>query len=162
METKICNLCGKEKPLSEFYSYWKGRKGLTARCKECIKHKNLEYYARTKEQYHKQRAEYRGKHREEIATQQRKEYAEKRLLIIQHYGGKCACCGEDEPLFLEIDHINNDGWTHRKEIETSAKALVLWIIRNNYPDGFQILCANCNQGKKRGGGICPHKLRKDQ
>ncbi len=26
----------------------------------------------------------------------------------------------------------------------------------------QLLCANCNQGKKRNGEICPHKLKKDQ
>ncbi len=26
---------------------------------------------------------------------------------------------------------------------------------NGYPDGFQVLCANCNMAKDRPGG-CPH------
>jgi hypothetical protein len=43
----------------------------------------------------------------------------------------------------------------------SAKALVCWIVRHDFPDDFQLLCANCNQGKKRGGGTCPHKLKSD-
>ena len=32
-----------------------------------------------------------------------------------------------------------------------------WIKRNNYPDGFQVLCWNCNSGKGANGGICPHE-----
>jgi len=100
--------------------------------------------------------------KEERAILARQDYAEKRQIILEHYGSKCCCCGETESLFLEIDHVNNDGWTHRKEIGTSAKALLLWIIKNDFPDSIQLLCANCNQGKKRNGGICPHQLKNDQ
>jgi hypothetical protein len=32
-----------------------------------------------------------------------------------------------------------------------------YIIKNNYPDDFQILCANCNWGKQLNGGVCPHQ-----
>ena len=31
-----------------------------------------------------------------------------------------------------------------------------WIKDNNFPDGFQILCHNCNQAKGY-YGICPHE-----
>lgn len=94
---------------------------------------------------------------------QREFYARLRSGIISAYGSKCACCGEIEPLFLEIDHINENGHAHRKKIGHSSQQLYQWLKRNNYPkDNFQLLCANCNQGKKRTGGICPHKLRSNQ
>lgn len=42
--TKICTKCNIEKSLSEFYKYKKGRFGVVARCKQCIKKINLIYY----------------------------------------------------------------------------------------------------------------------
>lgn len=32
-----------------------------------------------------------------------------------------------------------------------------WLKDNKYPKGFQVLCTNCNTGRHRNGGICPHK-----
>ena len=35
--------------------------------------------------------------------------------VFEAYGGfVCACCGETQPLFLSIDHINNDGAQERR------------------------------------------------
>ena len=79
------------------------------------------------------------------------------------YGGyRCACCGESHPQFLTIDHINNDGAAHRKDVNNGlrrggGKKIYTWLISNNFPAGFQILCMNCNWGKARNGGICPHR-----
>src|SRR3990167_2907538 len=86
----------------------------------------------------------------------------KREQVIKHYGGnppKCNCCGEKEIKFLTIDHINNDGAKHRKEINANniSGGLSGWIIRNNYPEDFQVLCMNCNWGKYINLGKCPHK-----
>ena len=33
--------------------------------------------------------------------------------VLDHYGRACSCCGETEPAFLTIDHVNNDGAEHR-------------------------------------------------
>ena len=152
METKICSQCREEKSISGFYSYWKGRKGLTARCKECIKDKNSEYYARTKQRYSKQRAKYRATHREEYREREKQRYAKLRQEILEVYGFQCACCGETERLFLELDHIENNG----KGV--AGKALYTQVKLEGFPkDKYQLLCANCNQGKKRNKGICPHK-----
>jgi hypothetical protein len=86
---------------------------------------------------------------------------EARDIVLSHYGAICACCGEKEKAFLEIDHINNDGADHRKEI--GRKNICIWIIENGYPKGrFQILCANCNHGKYRAGGICPHERERQR
>lgn len=137
--------------------------------------RNKSYYKENAESIKKrERDKYRANHKairarrnilnaqnkEKRATIARKDYANKRLAIIEHYGGRCSCCGEAEPLFLEIDHINNDGKIHRQNIGIGGRTLILWLIKNNYPDGFQVLCSNCNQGKKRGGGACPHKSKK--
>ena len=38
-------------------------------------------------------------------------------------------------------------------------ALHLWLKKNNFPDGFRVLCMNCNWAKSA-FGICPHKKLK--
>jgi hypothetical protein len=30
--------------------------------------------------------------------------------------------------------------------------------KHGYPEGFQVLCMNCNWGRYRNGGVCPHEL----
>lgn len=88
----------------------------------------------------------------------RKGARERRRVVQQEaiaaYGGFCACCGETEPRFLQIDHLNNDGAAHRKEIKIQ---LASWLKQQGYPDGFQVLCANCNFAKHTNGGTCPHQ-----
>lgn len=81
-------------------------------------------------------------------------YNRNKELVYKHYGNKCKCCGETNPLFLSIDHINNDGSHHRK---TFSISLSTWLVHNNFPKDFQLLCYNCNMGKARNGGVCPHK-----
>lgn len=78
-----------------------------------------------------------------------------KLEVVSHYGGRCNCCGELNIFFLCVDHINNDGNEHRKTVPNGSK-FYTWIIKNDFPDYLQILCYNCNQGK-RFTGICPHK-----
>ena len=85
-------------------------------------------------------------------------YAEVKQAVLEGYGGVCACCDEDELLFLSIDHVNNDGSVHRMKIKVSGQLnFYLTIIEDNYPSEYQILCRNCNWGKHANGGVCPHK-----
>lgn len=77
--------------------------------------------------------------------------------VIEHYGGKCTCCGESIFEFLQLDHINNDGAAHRKQI---GKGMYGWVIRNGFPEGFQVLCTNCNLAKAH-YGQCPHQAHRD-
>lgn len=85
-----------------------------------------------------------------------------KLEIINEYGGACQCCGENEPRFLAIDHINGNGSEHRKEIGIKGGyRFYLWLKENKYPkDNFQLLCMNCNFAKGK-NGTCPHQERKD-
>lgn len=76
--------------------------------------------------------------------------------VFAAYGGYiCACCGEAMPQFLSIDHINNDGAEHRRHED--RRHFYRRLRQKGFPPGFQVLCMNCNFGKARNGGVCPHK-----
>ena len=79
-------------------------------------------------------------------------YARTRSRVISELGGACACCGESEKLFLEVDHIHNDGYAERKGNLLYRRVLAAGCPRDRY----QVLCSNCNQGKRRNAGVCPH------
>jgi hypothetical protein len=75
--------------------------------------------------------------------------------LLEIYGSKCACCGEANKAFLTLDHIRNDGKEDRAKEKHSAQVYRKAIKK---PDRtvYQILCYNCNLGKGRNGGVCPH------
>jgi hypothetical protein len=100
---------------------------------------------------------WRAKRREHINAYNREWNLRRRKEVLDHYGSKCACCGESCYEFLTIDHINNDGKEHRKLI--GQQHLYHWLRKNGYPDGFQILCWNCNSAKHH-YGVCPHLAKK--
>ena len=101
---------------------------------------------------------------------------DRRLKILQYYSKRlsksnipcCRCCGEKSHLgFLALDHIAG-----RKEMDSEHQLVKLgysssligdyfhtWLIKNNFPEGFQILCHNCNyaKGMKRNKNKCPHE-----
>ena len=102
-----------------------------------VKGQNKRYYLKHKEKaymnYHNiYRKEYRNQFKARVLT---------------HYGnGKLACviCGESRLACLSIDHINNNGYQHRKEIraEGGGNRFYEWLEKNNYPAGYQTLCMN--------------------
>lgn len=149
---KTCTSCKIEKPISEFYAY-KGRPN--AICKAC---KNAYSAAR-----------YEAK-KSIILAQMAAKYSELRDEVFAAYGGYvCACCGETEPLFLTLDHVGNNGNEHRRELAGETKdyrsmtgiATYRALKKAGFPAGYQVLCSNCNHGKHRNGGVCPHQLRKE-
>ena len=83
-----------------------------------------------------------------------------KIEIMTHYCDgqpKCQCCGEDELTFLNIDHVNNYGAKHRKLVVRRGNSIYRWLKMHKYPDGFQVLCFNCNIGRHINGGVCPHQ-----
>lgn len=89
-----------------------------------------------------------------VNEQLRLRRVETRQKLLDEYGAVCNCCGEMNPVFLTLDHVNNDGYLHRRE----GYRHYFTIIDEGCPkDKYQILCFNCNCGKQRNGGICPHK-----
>ena len=121
----------------------------------------------TKDNFYFQKGKAHGECKECSNSPERKlyriEYNRRlRLAALVFYGGevpRCGCCGESEVKFLGIDHIEGGGNEHRKEMTQGGLHIYLWLRRNGYPEGFQVLCHNCNLSKGY-YGECPHSIIK--
>lgn len=81
-----------------------------------------------------------------------------RVEVIEGLGGACACCGEREIQFLQLDHIHGGGNKHYKQFAGSWSAVYRGVRDLGFPrDQFRVLCANCNGAIAR-YGRCPHEL----
>jgi len=92
----------------------------------------------------------------------RKRELKLKIEVFTHYSNgipKCACCNENIIEFLALDHINNNGAEDRKKGLHGA-VMYRYVRKNNYPEGFQVLCHNCNQARGQDkNNICPHNLK---
>jgi hypothetical protein len=87
-----------------------------------------------------------------------------RYLVLQTYSKRlsnseipcCKCCHLNSHIaFLAVDHIAGkkqmDSEPELKKLGYSSKfqswVLLRWLKRNNFPEGFQILCHSCNHAK---------------
>lgn len=166
VETVICRVCGEQKPRC------KPQQNL---CHECYKQYMREYAARNREALNAKKREHYKRKRASDPNWRRSEsqrslehYHNVRRQVLNAYGGmKCNCCGETEEQFLTLDHINNDGADHRRELLGRKTGKVPGVTGNLYgslkkkgfPPGFQVLCMNCNFSKFRNGGICIHQAK---
>ena len=131
--------------------YWKNRD------------KELEYGRRWKEKNREKTREYARKYHRNNKEKERLQKQKVRFKVLSHYSNgvpKCKCCGETHLEFLTIDHIHNNGAEERKTIG-SGQGFYYWIIKNNYPEGLQILCYNCNCAKGH-YGECPHQRESEK
>ena len=62
----------------------------------------------------------------------------------------CECCGEDDLIYLQVDHVNNDGFKDKNGNKQRNKITVSQYLEN--PKRLQLLCANCNHAKHKNGG----------
>ena len=81
--------------------------------------------------------------------------------ILSHYGRLCACCSESNSRLLTIDHKNDNGKEHgTKKCRYKGIALYRFLVAIHFPDGLQVLCFNCNIGRRNNKGVCPHKSQR--
>lgn len=114
------------------------------------------YYKRNKERMKARSYENQKKRGRTAQREIEKRYRRKlRFEVLDAYGGCCECCGEDNHEFLGIDHINGGGTQHRKETG-AGHAFNQWLKRNGFPEGFRVLCHNCNLSYGF-YGYCPHQ-----
>lgn len=94
-----------------------------------------------------------------LPVNQRARYHAIRAKAVNALGGVCCKCGFDNPIALQIDHINGGGCKERENFKGSA---FLYHVLNN-PDKtvYQILCANCNWIKRWENQECARKYADD-
>jgi RNA polymerase-binding transcription factor DksA len=113
--------------------------------------------------------QYKADHQDEIALYYREWYAqnrdrklallaagydELRAAVFGHYGCCCACCGITAD--LTIDHVDGTGAQHRQELFGKPRGVggvrfYKWLVEQEFPEGYQVLCRSCNSSKRRGG-----------
>lgn len=156
MEKKKCSRCNKKLPLDRFYKKH-GSDSLRPACKTCHWQRERDKRAAGDPAYLQERAatmrRYVSKNRSYVYTVNQKARRKLRDEVLDAYGGGCTCCGLITKRFLCIDHINDDGFEHRKTVKPSN--FYTWLRANEFPPGFQVLCFNCNHAKRF--GPCPHK-----
>ena len=96
----------------------------------------------------------RGKELNRMYMRNRTQQLREEMLNV--FGNRCACCGEDRKPFLTLDHIGGGGLAHRKSVGNAAWAVLNSVKKLGWPkDKFRILCMNCNFAT-RSGRECPH------
>ena len=126
--------------------------------KEYIEQKKSEWKAENREKVLTSKRKYNKKNREKVNRSSTEGRKERRLIVLLHYSnGKpmCACCGNNDYDKLTIDHIIPRSGEHLLKHMTGSR-IYGWLINNNFPDGYQVLCASCNCSKKSGGSCNKH------
>lgn len=152
----VCTRCGARpperrtrlcQPCLDYWHEWRRRPGSA----DSLRESNRKWMD-------KDRVAFLDRHRQTCA----KARAKRKALIVSRYGGKCACCGEKEPAFLLVDHINENGSEDREMFDGKKKrggdVFYRRVIALEYPDHLQLLCYNCHAAKNIQGG-CPHKFK---
>lgn len=122
-------------------------------------------------QHRKSEEKYRGTHRVERKESNKVYVRSLKEKVISHYSNDTmACAGLEDDLGCRfhvnltffplevllavetIDHLNNDGGKHRKELfgkrGYAGYHFYQWLIKNNFPSGYQVLCFNCQWIKR--------------
>jgi hypothetical protein len=170
LEKFVCKKCGSK----EYYSCAGGK---VLKCKPCQKStRKAKYYKdpqRSKDNVMAWRKANPERSREiqrkywernperyaELLSGRKRERSELRVRVLRHHAGgdpSCACCGERETRFLVVDHTEGGGNKHRKEIGRVGTHFYKWLLENEFPPGFRVLCHNCNFSIGAYGD-CPHR-----
>lgn len=110
------------------------------------------YRAKNREKVRKYHRKWRAKNRIHDIEQNREERRRLRMEVFMHYGKgvlECALCKYNlDHRALQLDHIANDGAdgrrTARGKRTHAGTTYYRWLRKQGFPEGLQLLCANCN------------------
>ena len=168
MNTKICRVCEEKKPISKFYKAKTNKDGYMNTCILCWYQKTVLYRKKNREKYNSWCNKYRKKHLKKYARLKRGHRKRQRdwafEIIANGKPIRCSkheewnCCGDPYELdYLTLDHIDGDGFRHRKEytkdtgLWQGAADIYAWVKKN--PEiarkKLQIVCMNANMMKAK-------------
>jgi hypothetical protein len=147
--TWTCRACKRTLPLTREYFYYNHTRkhGFQYICRECA---NSQDYA------------WKNVDRVRDKERKRASHVALRQEVLAHYSHgtmRCACCGEGHIQFLAIDHVNGGGHRQRQQIGRNSRATYYWLKVKGFPEGFAVLCHNCNNAKAW-DGECPHEAER--
>jgi cytochrome c1 len=81
-------------------------------------------------------------------------------MCLRHLGDRCCRCDYRDLRAIQFDHIAGDGWRLRKNGPKGkytvgwnyGKAIIAAYNNGTLKEKYQLLCANCNQIKRREKG----------
>jgi len=142
---------------------------------------DAQYYLNNRDKILKQTTKYRQEHlaetklakkkhrianREALAVKDMERKNKLKIEVLWHYSNRyenyprCIHCGFSDIRALSIDHINGNGAEERRTRVRSSlgRNVYEWLKRQNYPEGYQTLCMNCqwikrSENKEYGGGL---------
>lgn len=131
--------------------------------REILRDRDREYRETNHEADLDRKRRYRETNHDADLESKRRYHAAVRAKVLTHYSPyappRCACCGAADR--LTIDHVNGDGAEHRKELfgdpNRAYAGFYLWLIKQNFPSGYQVLCNPCNASKKKGAHCQLHQ-----
>jgi hypothetical protein len=139
--------------------YWrKNSEKIKERCRN--RYKEMRSDPTYMESKRKSSRKYLENNREKVKEAHASLRRKARLDVLSHYSNGtpiCACCGEDRIEFLAIDIINGDNGVHRRV--GTGHPFYCYLIKNNYPPGYRVLCHNCNSARGL-YGYCPHEVER--
>lgn len=92
-----------------------------------------------------------------------------KLTVMRHYSPSLMCqcglnrcwhegpCPISAPRIMCIDHVDGGGGRHRRSLQQAGRKLYNWLKTESFPDGFQVLCHNCNWMKTSVNRELPRK-----
>jgi hypothetical protein len=101
--------------------------------------------------YHRSRTRISEKERAERRSKSTAKWVDDiRLEMVAAYGGSCLRCGENDPIVLLLDHINDDAKLDKKQNGHHGGWMMYRHLRKlGWPkDRHQLLCHNCNYRKE--------------
>ncbi len=141
MEAKYCAGCDKHVPLSDWTKHNSTADRLQHRCNHCRNAQRREARRNKKGHYATERERYHEQHKKACLAL----YYRYKKLVFEHYSTGtpfcCKSCGFNDERALSIDHIDGRGAAHRKQL--NGVNLCKWLVKEGYPEGYQILCMNC-------------------
>jgi hypothetical protein len=159
----LCIKCNKELSDSTWYKCDKNKSNYI--CKTCTTERTKEWRKNNpdkvkeikkrnrnnnREKYNLYRNNYYKRHKEDFKKYNSNCKYKTKIEVYSHYCGNEIKCmninclvpgGCKDIRALSIDHINGGGTKHIKD--NKIKSLTNWLKQNNFPEGFQVLCMNC-------------------